>query len=198
MKALLIVDVQNDFCPGGALAVSDGDAVVPFINGIRDGYDTVILTQDWHPANHASFASNNPGTQVGQVIRQGSLDQIMWPDHCVQGTSGAAFHPGLDVRPADKVFRKGELPAVDSYSGFRDNDGRHETGLREYLQAQGIDALDVVGLATDVCVKFTVLDARQFGFRVTVLREGCRAVNLQPGDEARAYEEMTVAGATVQ
>ncbi len=198
MKALLMVDVQNDFCPGGSLAVSEGDAVVPFINGIRGRYGAVILTQDWHPANHASFASNNPGTQVGQVMRLGNLDQIMWPDHCLQGTPGAEFHPALDVRPADKVFRKGELPAVDSYSGFRDNDKQHETGLREYLHAQGIDALDVVGLATDVCVKFTVLDAIAFGLQVTVLRNGCRAVNLQPGDETRAYEEMAAAGAIVQ
>jgi nicotinamidase/pyrazinamidase len=197
MKALLVVDVQNDFCPGGSLAVTDGDSVVPIVNSIRDGYDAVIFTQDWHPPDHASFASNNPGAQVGELREVNGVRQIMWPDHCVQYTRGAEFHEALDVRPQDKVVRKGELQAVDSYSGFLDNDRRHETGLRELLRERGVDAVDVVGLATDYCVKFTVLDALKFGLRVRVLRAGCRAVKLNPQDEEAAYREMAQAGAKV-
>ncbi|NIP73989.1 MAG: bifunctional nicotinamidase/pyrazinamidase [Gammaproteobacteria bacterium] len=195
MQAMLIVDVQVDFCPGGALAVQDGDKVVPSINARRGDHPLVVFTQDWHPAGHESFASSHPGTAVGDVIDLHGLQQIMWPDHCVQGTPGAEFHPDLDVRPGDPVFRKGELPTVDSYSGFRDNDRRHETGLRDYLHAQGVTELCVAGLATDVCVKYTVLDALEFGFITRVLRPGCRAVNLHPGDEAAAYREMAEAGA---
>ena len=197
MKALLVVDVQNDFCPGGALAVKDGDTVVPFINAKRQEFPLTVFTQDWHPRNHKSFASNNPGTQPGQIVRQGNIDQIMWPDHCVQDTSGAAFHPALDVRPDDPVFRKGEVPELDSYSGFRDNDKRHETGLRQFLTERGVDEVYVAGIATDVCVKFTVLDALEFGFKVYVYKDGCRAVNLQPEDETKAYREMEAAGAVL-
>lgn len=198
MRALVVVDVQNDFCPGGALAVTAGDQVVSYINRIRDQFPLVVYTQDWHPADHASFASNNPGMQVGAVKRVGDSDQIMWPDHCVQGSPGAEFHPQLDKRPGDPVFRKGQLRDVDSYSGFLDNDRRRETGLREYLVQQGVREVTVVGLAQDYCVKFTVLDACRFGLAVTVPREGTRAVNLAPGDEARAYQEMEAAGAEVR
>ncbi|MBI3994176.1 MAG: bifunctional nicotinamidase/pyrazinamidase [Candidatus Lambdaproteobacteria bacterium] len=197
MKALLAVDVQNDFCPGGSLAVARGDQVVPYINSIRDGYALVIFTQDWHPPDHASFASNHPGARVGELREVNGVRQIMWPDHCVQHTRGAEFHDALDVRPQDKVVRKGELTAVDSYSGFLDNDRQHETGLRGLLQQQDVDEVDVAGLATDYCVKFTVLDALQAGLRVRVLRAGCRAVNLNPGDEEAAYREMAQAGAQV-
>ena len=197
MKALLVVDVQNDFCPGGSLAVTDGDAVVPFINSIREDYHEVVFTQDWHPPDHASFASNNPGAQVGALREVNGVQQIMWPDHCVQHTRGAEFHEALDVRPQDKVVRKGELPAVDSYSGFLDNDQHHETGLRRLLQQRGVDEVAVAGLATDYCVQFTVLDALKFGLRVRVLRAGCRAVNLNPGDEEAAYRDMAQAGAEV-
>lgn len=198
MNALLVVDVQKDFCPGGSLAVSDGDGVVPFINGIRERYDEVIFTQDWHPTHHASFASNNPGAAVGSVITLDNGEpQVMWPDHCVQNSQGAEFHDALAVRAGDKIIRKGELPAIDSYSGFRDNDRQHETGLQKYLQERGVSEVTVVGLATDYCVKFTVLDALAFGLRVTVLREGCRAVNLNPSDEELAFREMSEAGATV-
>jgi nicotinamidase/pyrazinamidase len=198
MDALIVVDVQNDFCPGGALAVQQGDAVVPFINGIRDRYPLVVFTQDWHPKHHKSFASNNPGTTVGQVIQLAGAPQVLWPDHCVQGTPGAAFHQRLERHPGDPVFRKGELADIDSYSGFMDNDRRHETGLRAFLQERGVTAVTVVGLATDYCVKFTVLDALRFGLQVRVLKAGCRAVNLQPGDEANAYAEMEHAGAREQ
>ena len=198
MNALIVVDVQNDFCPGGSLAVSEGDQVVAFINGIRDRYPLVVFTQDWHPPNHKSFASNNPGTEVGQFIEMGGQQQIMWPDHCVQETTGAEFRDGLDRRPDDPVVRKGELEDVDSYSAFLDNDHAHETGLLKLLQSRGVTEVDVVGLATDYCVKFTVLDALKFGFKVTMLREGGRAVNLRPGDGEKACQEMAAAGAQVR
>ncbi len=197
MKALLIVDVQNDFCPGGALGVKDGDVVVPFINGIRDDWPFTVFTQDWHPADHTSFASNNPGTKPGDIIRMGPTDQVMWPDHCVQGSSGARFHPALDVRPEDPVIRKGELKTVDSYSAFLDVDGRHETGMRALLLDKGVRDITIVGLATDYCVKFSALDALRFGFRVTVLRQGCRPVNLYPGDGEAALREIAAAGGLV-
>jgi len=198
MKALLVVDVQKDFCPGGALAVPDGGQVVPFVNAIRGDYDLVVFSQDWHPPGHKSFASSNPGTEIGQVITVHGQPQVMWPDHCVQGTPGAEFHENLLVRPDDPVFRKGELQEVDSYSAFLDNDHQHSTGLKEFLQERGVTSLDVVGLATDYCVRFSVLDARKFGFEVTVLRNGCRAVNLEPGDGEKALAEMKKAGAILR
>ncbi len=197
MKAFLVVDVQNDFCPGGALAVTDGDQVVAYINALRGDFPLTVFTQDWHPANHKSFASNNPGAQVGEIVKQGGIDQIMWPDHCVQGTHGAEFHSRLERKPEDPVFRKGELVEVDSYSGFLDNDRQHETGLGAFLTEQGVTEVHIAGLATDYCVKFTVLDAIQSGFSAHVHRRGCRAVNLQPGDEEAAYREMEAAGAAV-
>jgi nicotinamidase/pyrazinamidase len=198
VEALIVVDVQNDFCPGGALAVKDGDRVVPFINRIRGEFPLVVFTQDWHPRNHASFASNHPGKEPYEQIDLHGQPQTLWPDHCVQETRGADFHAALERKPDDAVFRKGTLREVDSYSGFLDNDRRHETGLREFLKRQGVERVTVVGLATDYCVKFTVKDARAFGFDVTVLREGCRAVNLDPKDEERAYSEMAAAGAHVR
>ncbi len=198
MKARSVVDVRYDFCPGGSLAVEQGGQVVPFINGIRGEYALVVFTQDWHPPRHESFASNNPGAKVGELIRLRGQQQIMWPDHCVQGTKGAELHGSLDRRTDDPIVRKGELAEVDSYSGFLDNDGRHETGLRELLEEQGVREVDVVGLATDYCVKFTVLDALKFGFKVGVPREGCRAVNLSPGDGEKAFQEMAAAGAELR
>ncbi len=197
MKAFIVVDVQNDFCPDGALGVKHGDEVVPFVNRTRQAFPLTVFTQDWHPQGHSSFASNNAGAKVGEVIKQGGIDQIMWPDHCVQNTRGAEFHADLAVLPADPVFRKGELPQIDSYSGFLDNDRQHATGLRHYLEEQGVDEVYVAGLATDYCVKFTVLDALKFGFKAFVYKQGCRAVNLHPDDEAKAYREMDAAGATV-
>ena len=197
MKTLVVVDVQNDFCPGGALAVAEGHRVVPYINRIRGRYDVVVFTQDWHPPDHASFASNHRGHEIYEVIDLQGQPQTLWPDHCVQGTRGAEFHAELDIRPDDPVFRKGQLREVDSYSGFLDNDRTHETGLGGYLKEQGVDGIDVVGLATDYCVKFTVLDALKFGFKAFVYKQGCRAVNLHPDDEAKAYREMDAAGATV-
>ena len=198
MEALLVVDVQNDFCPGGALAVKDGDRVVAFINRIRQDFPLVVFTQDWHPRGHASFASNHRGKKPYDVIDLHGQPQTLWPDHCVQQSKGAEFHAKLDLRPSDPVFRKGTLQEVDSYSGFLDNDRKHETGLREFLERKGVDRIGLVGLATDYCVKFTALDARRFGLQVKVLRQGCRAVNLDPKDEERAYDEMRAAGAEVE
>jgi nicotinamidase/pyrazinamidase len=198
VEALIVVDVQNDFCPGGALEVQRGDEVVPFINGIRGKYPLVVFTQDWHPRTHRSFASNNPGQKVGNVIQLGGGSQVMWPDHCVQRTRGAEFHPKLQREPGDPVFRKGEVPEIDSYSGFMDNDHQHETGLRGFLAERKVSGVTMVGLATDYCVKYTVLDALKFGLKVQVLKGGCRAVNLKASDEAQAYTDMQAAGATVQ
>jgi len=196
-KALIVVDVQNDFCPGGALAVPEGDRVVEVINNLRQGFDLVVFTQDWHPADHASFAANQPGKKVYDVIRLGEADQVLWPVHCVQNTPGAAFHSRLDIRPGDPVFQKGTLTAVDSYSGFMDNDGVHDTGLGDFLREKGVTQLTVAGLATDYCVKFTVLDGLKQGFQVVVAQNGCRGVNLTPGDDRKALAEMESAGAGV-
>ena len=196
-RALVVVDVQNDFCPGGSLAVHRGDEVVPYINRIRDDFPLVVFTQDWHPPGHKSFASSNPGTEIGQLIDVPGGKQVMWPDHCVQGTPGADFHRDLRRNPDDPVFHKGQLPGVDSYSGFLDNDRRNETGLQAFLKEKAVETVDIVGLATDYCVKFTVLDALGFGFRVNVHQQGCRAVNLHPDDEAKAWQEMQDAGAVL-
>jgi nicotinamidase/pyrazinamidase len=196
-RALIVVDIQNDFCPGGTLVVNEGDEVIPVINRIRDGFDLVVLTQDWHPADHKSFASNNPGTQVGDLIKLGMLDQVMWPDHCVQGTDGADFHGALRREDSDPVFRKGTDPGIDSYSAFHDNGHLRSTGLADYLREEGIIEFTICGLATDYCVKFSVLDALEEGFTVTVLEDGCRGVNLQTGDSAAALEEMKRRGATI-
>ena len=197
MKTLLLIDIQNDFLPGGALAVPEGDLIVPIVNGLMPEFELVVATQDWHPAEHGSFAVNQPGAVV---FGQGELDglpQTFWPVHCVQHTGGALFAPGLETRRIDRVFPKGMNPAIDSYSGFFDNGHRASTGMGQWLKAAGVTGLWVAGLATDYCVKFTVLDALRVGFGVTVLREACRGVELRAGDVARAWEEMAAAGAVV-
>ena len=196
-KALIIVDVQNDFTPGGALAVPEGDQVVKVINSLQPKYDLVIATQDWHPANHGSFASNHPGKKPGEIISLNGLTQILWPDHCVQGTVGAQFVKDLDIAKIAQVFRKGTDPDVDSYSGLFDNGHRKDTGLGDFLKDQKVDDVYIVGLATDYCVKFTALDCRNLGFRTHVLQAGCRAVNLQPGDGEQALDQMRRAGVLV-
>ncbi|HEY9072171.1 MAG TPA: bifunctional nicotinamidase/pyrazinamidase [Candidatus Ozemobacteraceae bacterium] len=196
MKALVLVDLQNDFLPGGALAVQAGDEVIPVANRLIPDFELVVSTQDWHPADHGSFAASHPGRRPGDVIDLAGLSQILWPAHCVQGTPGAAFHRDLDPRGWRHVIRKGTHRDVDSYSGFFDNGGRHDTGLAEFLRERGADELFVMGLATDYCVKFTVLDACRLGFRVTLIENGCRAVELVPGDGERAMHEMMAAGAT--
>lgn len=194
MRALILVDLQNDFMPGGALAVADGDATVDFANRRLADYALIIATQDWHPADHGSFAVNNPGRALGELGELDGLPQVMWPAHCVQGTTGAEFHPGLDRARIHRVFPKGTDPRVDSYSGFWDNDHRRATGLAEFLRGRGVTAVDLLGLATDYCVKFTALDARAEGFEVRLLTAGCRAVNLRPGDGDRAIAELEAAG----
>lgn len=195
--ALIIVDVQQDFCPGGALAVPQGDEVVPVINRLQPSFELVVATQDWHPADHCSFAANHPGRQVGEVIEVGGVPQILWPVHCVQGSQGAEFHPSLQTQRIAAVFQKGTDPGIDSYSGFFDNARRRATGLDEFLRQQGVGRIFVCGLATDYCVKFTCLDGVALGYRVYLIEDACRGVDLAPGDVARALEDMQRAGVVV-
>jgi nicotinamidase/pyrazinamidase len=193
MKALILVDIQYDFCPGGSLAVPDGDAVVPVANRLQTQFDLVVATQDWHPRGHGSFASSH-GKPVYTVIEIHGAPQTLWPDHCVQGTHGAALVSALDRARIARVFQKGTDPEIDSYSGFLDADHKHSTGLADYLRERGVDEVHLAGLATDYCVKYTALDAVQLGFRTTVIEVGCRGVNLNPGDSEKALEEMKAAG----
>jgi nicotinamidase/pyrazinamidase len=197
MRALSLVDIQTDFVPGGALAVREGDQVVPIANRLIPRFDLVVATQDWHPADHGSFAANHPGKRVGEVIDLNGLPQVLWPVHCVQGTPGAEFVAGLDVSKVARVFRKGTDREIDSYSGFYDNGHRRSTGLGEWLSERGVRDVYVMGLATDYCVKFTALDARKLGLDVALVEDGCRGVELKPGDIARAVEEMRAAGVKV-
>jgi nicotinamidase/pyrazinamidase len=196
-SALILVDLQNDFVPGGALAVPDGDRVVPIANQLQKMFDLIVATQDWHPANHGSFAANDPGRKPGDVIDLNGLPQILWPIHCVQNTRGAQFHRGLDVGRITKVVQKGTDPGIDSYSGFFDNGHRKATGMGDWLAERGVSDLYVLGLATDYCVKFTALDARQLGFSVTLIEDASRGVNLKPGDVDAAMEAMKGAGVRI-
>ena len=194
MSALLLIDVQNDFLPGGALAVAHGDQIVPVANRRMPDYDLVVATQDWHPADHRSFASQHPGKQAGEIIQLDGLEQVLWPDHCVQGTRGAEFAAALDRVRVHQVIRKGTDQAIDSYSGFFDNARRKATGLEAYLRSKNVAEVHVMGLATDYCVKFTALDAVNLRFRTVLLTEGVRGVNLKEGDCQRALDEMRAAG----
>jgi nicotinamidase/pyrazinamidase len=194
MDALILVDLQNDFLPGGALPVPRGDEVIPLANALQPHFPLVVATQDWHPANHGSFASQHPGRRPGEVIELAGLPQVLWPDHCVQGTHGAAFASDLYTGSIDRIFRKGTDPQVDSYSGFFDNGRRHDTGLADYLRDQGVTDVYVMGLATDYCVQATALDAARLGFRTYVIEDACRGVDVQPGDSQRALERMAQAG----
>ncbi|WP_395749262.1 bifunctional nicotinamidase/pyrazinamidase [Prosthecobacter sp.] len=198
MKALLLIDIQNDFMPGGALAVTGGDEIIPIVNKLHPQFDLVVATQDWHPADHGSFAANHPGKNVFEQTDLDGLPQTLWPVHCVQNTGGALFAPALDTRRIARVFTKGMNPRIDSYSGLYDNGHRASTGMGEWLKTQGVQELHVAGVATDYCVKFTVLDALKEGFSVTVLTSACRGVNLQPGDVDRALAEILAAGAVIQ
>ncbi|ROO24938.1 isochorismatase hydrolase [Salinisphaera orenii MK-B5] len=197
MKALLLVDIQNDFLPGGALAVADGDAVVPVANRLMPCFEHVVASQDWHPPHHLSFAAEHAGFDPFQVTELDGLEQILWPVHCVQGSSGASFASALDVAGIDHVVRKGTDPRIDSYSAFHDNGHRQATGLTGHLHARGVEHVVVVGLAADVCVKFTVMDALAEGFGVTLVRDGTRGVDMQAGDTDAAIEAMRAAGAGV-
>jgi nicotinamidase/pyrazinamidase len=196
-EVLLIVDVQNDFCPGGALAVPDGDAIAPVVNRLAAGFTHVILTQDWHPRGHASFASSHPGKHPFDTVDLSYGTQILWPDHCLQGTQGAAFHPGLDVPHAELVLRKGFRSAIDSYSAFRENDRRTPTGLANYLKERGLERITLCGLATDFCVLFSAIDAREAGFQVSIVTSACRGIDVD-GSIARAIRSMSEAGVTVR
>jgi nicotinamidase/pyrazinamidase len=194
---LLIVDVQNDFCPGGALAVPDGNTIVPAVNRLARSFAHVILTQDWHPPGHASFASSHPGKRPFDAIEVSYGTQILWPDHCVQGTQGASFHPELEVPHAELVVRKGFRRAIDSYSAFRENDRLTPTGLAGYLSERGFQRITLCGLATDFCVAFSAIDGRDEGFQVTVVTSACRGIDID-GSLARAMRSMSEAGVSVR
>lgn len=194
MHALLIVDVQNDFCPGGALEVPNGAQVVPVINRLSKHFDHVIQTQDWHPKGHSSFASSHPDKDPFSVIKMPYGEQVLWPDHCVQGSEGAEFHPGLETVRTQLVIRKGFRKEIDSYSAFYENDNQTPTGLAGYLRERGIDTLYACGLATDFCVKWSVLDGLKEGFDVTVIEDAVKGIDME-GSVVAAWEEMEEAGA---
>src|SRR5437762_8616444 len=196
-RALILVDIQNDFMPGGALPTRGGDEVVPVLNRLQPQFDIVVATQDWHPQNHGSFASNHPGKKPGDVVDLHGLQQILWPDHCVQGSRGAEFHRDLDRSHIDKIVQKGTDPTIDSYSTFFDNGRKKSTGLEDFLRGNNVNELTIAGLATDYCVLWSVRDAIDLGFRTTVVRDACRGVDLNVGDIERAFEEMRALGATV-
>lgn len=194
MKALLIVDMQNDFCPGGALAVDNGDTIVQGINQLALQFEIVVTTQDWHPADHGSFASRHPGAKPFDTGTLSGRNQVLWPDHCVQNSRGAEFHPGLQVNARN--FVKGTNPAADSYSGFFDDDGA-STGLDEYLKSKNVTQVYICGLASDYCVKFTALDALKQGYETIVLEDLCRGVNMNPDDSRKAFDELQASGASI-
>ncbi|MGS4918883.1 bifunctional nicotinamidase/pyrazinamidase [Mameliella alba] len=196
MHALIVIDVQNDFCPGGALAVERGDEIVQPINALMAEFDAVVLTQDWHPAGHSSFASTHAGKAPFDMVEMPYGPQVLWPDHCIQGSPGANFHTELEVDRAELVIRKGFRPAIDSYSAFFENDHTTPTGLEGYLRTRGIDRLTMVGLATDFCVNFSAVDAAKLGFAVTVRQDLCRAIDLD-GSLQAALDGMKEAGVTL-
>jgi nicotinamidase/pyrazinamidase len=195
-SVLIVVDVQNDFCPGGELAVPKGDEIVPLVNRLIDAFDHVVLTQDWHPRGHSSFASSHKGQAPFSSVRMPYGDQTLWPDHCVQGTPGAEFHSGLVWSKAELIIRKGFRTAIDSYSAFYENDRTTPTGLGGYLKERGLQKLVIVGLATDYCVAYSALDATRLGFEVAVVLDACRAIDLN-GSLAWAQDEMRKAGVTL-
>jgi len=199
MTALLIVDLQNDFLPSGALPAKEGEKAVPVINRLmqESKFDLVVASRDWHPKEHGSFALNHPGKKPGDKIELAGLEQILWPEHCIQESEGAEFAAGLETGKIDEVIFKGTDPDIDSYSAFFDNGHKKATGLEALLCERGIQTLYVAGLATDYCVKFTVLDALKLGFEVILIKEGCRGVELHEGDCDRAIEEMRAAGAKI-
>jgi nicotinamidase/pyrazinamidase len=196
-QALIVIDVQNDFCPGGALAVAGGDEIISRINMLMQDFETVILTQDWHPANHASFAANHPGAAPFSVTTMPYGPQVLWPTHCVQGTLGAEFHADLKTDPAQLVIRKGFRPGIDSYSAFFENDRQTPTGLEGYLRNRGVSAVTLVGLATDYCVAYSALDAARLGCTATVLEGATRAIDLN-GSLAEARDKMRAAGVALE
>lgn len=195
-RALIIADVQNDFLPGGALGIKDGDQVIPLVNALSPKFDKVIATQDWHPENHMSFARTH-GKKEHEVMEIDGIDQMLWPVHCVPGTFGAAFHKDLDLKPVHLILRKGTDPCIDSYSVFLENDKRTETGLRFYLKGLGINEIYLCGLATDYCVYYSALDSRQFGFDTTVILDATRGVNVPEGSITAAVKDMAERGVRI-
>ncbi|MFH1852004.1 MAG: bifunctional nicotinamidase/pyrazinamidase [Candidatus Neomarinimicrobiota bacterium] len=194
-RALIIVDVQNDFLPGGALPVPDGHKIIPVINRAQEKFDLIVATKDWHPAHHGSFASNYPDRAPGELIDLFGVQQVLWPDHCIQDSPGAEFPERLDTTGIKKIFLKGTHPRVDSYSSFFDNARKNSTGLEQYLKKKKVTTLYFTGLATDYCVKYSVLDAIDLGFRSYLVKNGCKGIDLRPGDVERAEAEMEAAGA---
>ena len=196
MRALIVIDMQVDFCPGGALAVAGGDEIVGVINDLMPDFDAVVLTQDWHPADHASFADNHPRAEAFSTVQMPYGPQVLWPRHCVIGSAGAAFHPALATDVADLVIRKGFRPGIDSYSAFFDNDHATPTGLAGYLRDRGLDDLTFVGLAHDFCVAWSAIDAARLGFAATVIEDATRAIDLN-GSRAAARDDMRAAGVSL-
>jgi nicotinamidase/pyrazinamidase len=196
-SALLLIDLQNDFCLGGSLAVPDADAVIPLANELQKKFDLVIATKDWHPKDHASFASNHPGGKIGEVSTVNNLLQVLWPNHCVQGMHGAEFHPELDTSRIEKIIYKGIDKEMDSYSAFFDNAHQRSTGLADYLHERFVNTIYIMGLATDYCVRYSCLDALQLGFEVYFIQDACRGVELNKGDVVKAINEIETMGGKV-
>ena len=194
--ALLIVDLQNDFCPGGALAVPEGDQIVPLVNELAQRFDHVLQTQDWHPEGHHSFASQHAGKEPMETVQMDYGEQVLWPDHCIQGSEGARFHPDLDTRPTEMIVRKGFRPEIDSYSAFFENDHETATGLAGYLRERGLERIFLCGLAADFCVKWSALDAQKEGFEAYVIKDAVRGIDLD-GSLGQAWREMEEAGVQV-
>ena len=197
MKTLIVIDIQNDFCPGGALAIAEGDVIIPIINQLMPKFDLVIATQDWHPDNHQSFASQHPGKNVYDLIDLNGIRQVLWPDHCVAGCPGADFHKDLDIRHIRHIVRKGSHRNIDSYSAFYENDGATPTGLTGLLKGLKIDSLAIAGLATDYCVLYSALDALREGFHTTIIRDACRGVNIPIGNVGKALQKIEAAGGKI-
>ncbi|MFG0291462.1 MAG: bifunctional nicotinamidase/pyrazinamidase [Rhodopirellula sp. JB044] len=198
MNALILVDLQNDFLPGGALGVPGGDELIPIANRLQRSFDKVVATKDWHPPNHCSFASQHPGHEVGDVVEVNGLSQVLWPDHCIENTPGSEFPSSLNTERIEKVIHKGTDPQRDSYSGFFDNGNRVPTGLGRYLHQQDVDEVHVMGLATDYCVRATAIDAARLGFDTYLVENACHGVEIAPGDCQRAIEEMQRSGVRVR
>lgn len=196
-KALIMVDLQNDFCQGGSLEVPQGDEVIPLANKLQPHFDVIIATKDWHPKDHMSFASNHLGHKIGDIVEVNNLEQILWPDHCIQGTKGAEIHPQLDTSRIHQYFLKGTDKTVDSYSAFFDNAHIRTTGLADYLQQHNITDIYILGLATDYCVRFSCLDAVHMGFNTHIIADACRGVNLNPDDVENALQEMRDEGVKI-
>ncbi len=194
MKALILVDIQNDFVPGGALPVNEGDQIIPIVNRLQEKFELIVATQDWHPAEHGSFAANHRGKKIGEVIDLCGLEQILWPVHCVQGEFGADFVSSFNMDRISKIFTKGTDINIDSYSGFFDNKRRKSTGLADYLKSQGVSDVYIAGLATDYCVKFTAFDAQSLGFKTYIIEDACRGVNLHEGEVEKALSDMQTIG----